>query len=1429
MRNYHKSILSILPWLLLSTVLGSTAVLAEPNNGTADRDYLLDYNGSDNAVKNFRNSPINWEKKRIEDANALQKKITDQSKVDANNLNKLYQQELQLREKFKKNASGSLGFNSTPSDTSILNVVLGVVGDLLLPANAEAATTNYGDIILNGDLSDWNITQRLNLPLEKPPYLEKFELYGKYVTSPTPSYVIAIKVPTGKTIGANTTLWINADQNANTGFPIYTTPGLGGIEFCTSIKTVGSGPTLFSVPADPTKGYCDTLTTPLAQITDFAYSADKSVLEYAIPAAALFPNATPKAINLLGDINDDNALYFPAFYSSNIQYTLPLASNVLPKRTDASKRVGIVFSETSQSRFYYTPGTLKEPDQTTIAGKKLPTVAEQKLFLEKNYAQLVMAMQHQAMMAGLSYDLLSENDLTDINKLANYDALVIPYMDRVLESRYAQIRKNLYLAQYGLHIGIISAGDLMVKVMKDGYQKDDPDYDAPHFSINTPYEAMQQLLYLTREGGIGPFAVNLTANNVSHPAMKGYTAGESILSGNEIDAYKYFYSSYYTPVAAAPELTTTTLVNQNIPAVGNKPATLAIENAGTRNVHFATEHVLGDTSLVWQALQWVVYGKDNLPVSLKMGRNNNLFVSRNDMDQSKFYNITDYLSMGYVDAPLVDKLKLWKETYNFVGSYYINIGSLDSNVNFSDEKTVWTSNPPPTCDTSKLPAQCDSKPLYERYKALGNEIGTHSYSHPNITYRLPYADYDSGQKFGTIQQEFQQSMDEIGQNLNPTWQNLNFRGGAVPGAPETTPTSQAILQSLDYLSGGASVIGAGFPSAFGYLTPEDSRYTNPNNLNDTNVYLSPNLTFDFTLIEFGIPLRIPGSNPVAYTNKILSPVEAGQYWLNEYSRLNKHASQPIIHWPWHDYAATICSDSSKSLQSTGCGGLYSLNMFTGLLAQTQADNGEFITGADISQRIKAFKESKLLVTQTGNQITATVSPSSTVVGKFAIALNLPSNQVIQKVSNWYAYNNDKVFLSQTGGSFNIQTGASADNATHITALPMRSKLLSLSGNGSSLTAKIEGEGEVVVALNGPVNTFKIASDGGILRRISNTSIGIKFSNYDTHEIRIDPITTDLIVNGSFEEPATNTYTLANSIIGWCGKGDQIEFGPAAVYGVAKAAGSTVVELDANRNGSNTGIYQYINTPAAQPYVLTLDVAARSGTALSTNSVEVWWRGSKIATIDPKDTSLTSYSFNVTTSGDVDLLELREQTGDDDTLGGMLDNIRLTPGTVSTSLIVNGSFEQPNAGSYGLYSSIPGWVGTGDKIELSTATAFGVTGADGVEVLELDANKTTLFGSFSFGRYTGIVQTVTTQAKNYTLSLKVAARQGFLNGTFGRNTNTVEVWWRNSRVAVIDPTTTTLTTYSYTVAGSGGADKLEFREQSGDDDSVGGIIDNVVLQ
>ena len=93
-----------------------------------------------------------------------------------------------------------------------------------------------------------------------------------------------------------------------------------------------------------------------------------------------------------------------------------------------------------------------------------------------------------------------------------------------------------------------------------------------------------------------------------------------------------------------------------------------------------------------------------------------------------------------------------------------------------------------------------------------------------------------------------------------------------------------ISQYLDYLSGGYSGIGAGFPSAFGYLTPDSNE-----------VYFSPNMFFDFTLISFGVPV---GNPPVAVP---LTAEEAEALWRDQYAELKAHASQPIIHWPWHDY------------------------------------------------------------------------------------------------------------------------------------------------------------------------------------------------------------------------------------------------------------------------------------------------------------------------------------------------------------------------------------------------------------------------------------------------------------------------------------------------------------------------------------------------
>ena len=153
-------------------------------------------------------------------------------------------------------------------------------------------------------------------------------------------------------------------------------------------------------------------------------------------------------------------------------------------------------------------------------------------------------------------------------------------------------------------------------------------------------------------------------------------------------------------------------------------------------------------------------------------------------------------------------------------------------------------------------------------------------------------------------------------------------------------------------------------------------------------------------------------------------------------------------------------------------------------------------------------------------------------------------------------------------------------------------------------------------------------------------------------------TTNLIQNGSFEDPVVPSTgsSFFNKITGWTAVGDSLEVAKATVYGVTGASGTQVLELDANKAVGS--IYQDIATTAGQTYQLSLDVAQRYCTAAGTNTVEVWWRGAKVATIDPGSTKLTTYTFQVTGSGGNDRLEFREQAADSDTLGGIIDNVRM---------------------------------------------------------------------------------------------------------------------------------------------------------------------------
>jgi uncharacterized repeat protein (TIGR01451 family) len=188
-------------------------------------------------------------------------------------------------------------------------------------------------------------------------------------------------------------------------------------------------------------------------------------------------------------------------------------------------------------------------------------------------------------------------------------------------------------------------------------------------------------------------------------------------------------------------------------------------------------------------------------------------------------------------------------------------------------------------------------------------------------------------------------------------------------------------------------------------------------------------------------------------------------------------------------------------------------------------------------------------------------------------------------------------------------------------------------------------------------------------------------------------TTNLIVNGSFELPSAvaSGSVFYSSISGWTGQGDTIEVGKASTYGVTGATGNNVVELDANKTGScniGTGLYQDVQTTAGQTYQLSVDLAARSGTATATNTVEIWWAGCKIATIDPTSTALTTYTFNVTGTGGANRLEFREQLGDDDCVGGIIDNVKLVTCTTTyetAPIIVNACTDNLTIDA-GLYSA-----------------------------------------------------------------------------------------------------------------------------------------------
>ncbi len=856
------------------------------------------------------------------------------------------------------------------------------------------ANLTFGNITLDGNLSDWSVNDRLDFLLGTGQ--AGYEVYGKLVGD---NYLFALKSDS-MAIGAGTTVWLNTDRNVNTGYQVF--GNTVGAEYNVNFFT-DNQPYLYTGAAGQNF---------VGGALNHAYNITRQIIEFAVPVSQVGNLA--QSLDVVIDVN--NQVFLPGNYGAQ-NYTI-LADKNLPTRTNTSKKVGIVFSQTTADQFF-----------------GLPDVATN----QTAYSQLFMSVQQEVMMSGVPFDLLTEADLKDINKLVNYDSLIFPSIRNVKQADVQQIQDTLTDAVYKYKIGIVAAGDFITNSETGGLLAGDP------------YARMKTLLGLQPKA-FGSGSVSLTAQDVTQPVVKGYNAGEVIRN--------YQNPLGYAAYEAYANGTTSTLVNQTVN--GQTYNAVVATETGGRNVHFATASYLGDNNLAWEAVRWSVF--DNQPsVTLSMTRNESLFLSRTDMDQSQeFDNVRPTNVTSGIYDQLLPILEQWKTDFNFVGSYYINVGNSPQTEQYTD----WTI----------------SKPYYDKLLAAGNEIGTHSYTHLE-----DYAGYSpaNNTNFATPAQlefEFNQSKQVIEQQLG-----IKISGAAVPGAPEQLPTSLEIAQYFDYISGGATAVGAGYPSAVGFLKPGQE-----------SVYFAPNLWFDFTLIEFGIP--VPDGNG-GFVPQPLTAAEAQTEWIRQYNEVTSHSNKPIVVMPWHDYGPTNFGNNG-----------YTKDLYTSVIREAYNSGAEFATLADASQRIKAFEQSQLFVETSGNTITAEVKASN--VGNFG--LDLTGNGVIQSVNNWYAYDNNTVFLPSNGGKFTINVGTTQDKVTRISELPQRAKLEALNGNGTNLDYTFFGEGKVTVEVANPGLVSIIGAD---TFNISGSTVKMAFNTISQHNARILAATTgnDVIVGSAGQD------------------------------------------------------------------------------------------------------------------------------------------------------------------------------------------------------------------------------------------------------------------------------------------------------------------------
>lgn len=645
---------------------------------------------------------------------------------------------------------------------------------------------------------------------------------------------------------------------------------------------------------------------------------------------------------------------------------------------------------------------LSVPLQERRVGIVYSEQTAQKFFGEIEYNQLYAAMQHHTVQAGLSFDLLHEEDLLDAESLKQYAALVIPLMSHVTGANKDAIVNSLVEARRS-GVAFVASGDFMVSDENDHIFEDGR-------------ATMETVLGLFARRYLSAVPTTVKIASSPHSVTDSYQSGEVL-----VDYVQAWYAEYEVSVDTNPAVLISLESTDDEGNVATYNGAYAF-NFDSRMVHFSNPKTMADHDLLTAAIEWAVYGTQ-APVTLLPSRHESVFLARNDMDQAMLAN-----ELHRTEIPLLPLITDWKERFNFVGSYYIDIGNNPAIGQYTD----WSV----------------SGPLYRDYIALGSEIGTHSWTHPYYT-----RDLNSSE----LEFEFNQSRREIGDKVGTP-----VIGGAVPGNPENMHVVENLNQWFEYFSGRSGIVDAGFPNATGYMEPQHQMR-----------YFSLNMSPDFTLIDF-----------LGYT-----PEQALDIWLEEFDALTSNAKLPVLQWLWHDYGPTTSTEE----------GSYSVEMFEDTLAYAHENGTEFVTLAGYHRRLDALEHTRTRIAL-DDEIRVEVEREADVNGELLsglgqAALRVHESTAIERVVDWYAYDDSQVFVPEAGGSFRVITGTQPADVTRISALPMRAKLMDVQGNGNELSFSFEGQGRVEI-------TLSLAMVGNVMVQgaSSVTDAGAKLTlNLDTQQ------------------------------------------------------------------------------------------------------------------------------------------------------------------------------------------------------------------------------------------------------------------------------------------------------------------------------------------